>query len=98
MRAVAVFQAQAAAALAAARASLAQELLLAEIYAENPAYAYMQALITNASALSATDKIIFTQEGTSPTIVVPGPGIVPTVDLAGASQIITPEVVEPVAP
>ena len=91
-------EAQAEAALAAARAALAQELLLAEIYADNPAYAYMQAVITNASALSATDKIIFTQEGTSPTIVVPGPGIVPTVNTTPAAGPVAPEVVEPVAP
>jgi len=86
------------AALPAARASLAQELILAQLYAANPDYAYLQALITNASALSATDKIIFTQEGTSPTIVVPGPGIVPTVNVAGAGEAAAPEVVEPVAP
>jgi hypothetical protein len=91
-------EAQAEAALAAARAALAKELLLAELYAANPDYAYLQAVITNASALSATDKIIFTQEGTSPTIVVPGPGIVPTVDLTGAAEVATPEVVEPEVP
>jgi len=34
----------------------------------------------NASALTATDKIIFTPEGSTPTIVVPGPGILPTVE------------------
>jgi len=94
---------QAEASLSAARASLAEELILAELYAESPDYAYLQALITNASALSATDKIIFTQEGTSPTIVVPGPGIVPTVNVAGAAEpvapeVATPEVVEPAAP
>jgi len=44
--------------------------------------AYVQLLIAqaNASALTATDKIIFTPEGSTPTIVVPGPGIMPTVD------------------
>ncbi len=91
-------EAQAEAALAAARASLAQELLLADIYAANPDYVYLQALLANASALSATDKIIFTQEGTTPTIVVAGPGIVPTVDSAGATEAPTPEVVEPAVP
>ncbi|MCP4539082.1 MAG: hypothetical protein GY832_18255 [Chloroflexi bacterium] len=72
-------QALADAAIESARAQLASELLLANLYAENPDYVYLQALLANASALTAADKIIFTQEGTAPTIVVPGPGIVPTV-------------------
>jgi regulator of protease activity HflC (stomatin/prohibitin superfamily) len=78
------------AAVEAARAALAQETVLAELYARNPDYAYIQALITNASALRETDKIIFTPEGTSPTIVVPGPGIYPTVDTTPATPV-TPE-------
>ena len=73
-------QVQAEAAQAAARAQLASELILADLYTANPSYAYLQAVLANASALTAADKIIFTQEGTSPTIVVPGAGIVPTVD------------------
>jgi hypothetical protein len=73
-------QVQAEAAVAAARAELASEIILADLYAANPSYAYLQAVLANASALTAADKIIFTQEGTSPTIVVPGAGIVPTVD------------------
>jgi uncharacterized membrane protein YqiK len=68
------------AAMEAARAQLASELILADLYAGNPAYAYIQALLANASALTEADKIIFTQEGSTPTIVVPGPGIVPTVE------------------
>ena len=73
-------RAQAEAAIEAARAQLASELLLADLYAENPDYVYLQALLANASALTEADKIIFTQEGSAPTIVVPGPGIVPTVE------------------
>jgi hypothetical protein len=73
-------QVQAEAAQAAARAELASELILADLYAASPAYAYLQAVLANASALTEADKIIFTQEGTLPTIVVPGAGIVPTVD------------------
>ncbi|MCU0520035.1 MAG: SPFH domain-containing protein [Anaerolineae bacterium] len=88
-------RARANAAVEAARAALAQETVLAELYADNPDYAYIQALITNASALRATDKIIFTPEGTSPTIVVPGPGIYPTVDTTPAEPV-TPT--EPVTP
>jgi hypothetical protein len=79
-----------------AQAALAQEVVLARIYAENPQYAYIQALITNASALRATDKIIFTPEGTSPTIVVPGPGILPVVETSPTGVIVPPA--EPVTP
>jgi regulator of protease activity HflC (stomatin/prohibitin superfamily) len=73
-------QARADAAAEAARAELAQELALAELYGQNPEYVYLQTVLANASALSATDKIIFTPEGVTPTIVLPGPGISPVVD------------------
>jgi hypothetical protein len=78
------------AALTAARATLAEETVLAEIYAANPDYVYLKGLMTNASALTETDKIIFTPEGTAPTIVVPGPGIMPTVN---TGEVSTPAVV-----
>ena len=68
------------AAAEAARAALAEELALAELYSENPEYVYLQVVLANASALKATDKIIFTPEGTTPTIVLPGPGIMPVVE------------------
>jgi hypothetical protein len=71
--------ARADAAAEAARAELAQELALAELYGQNPEYVYLQTVLANASALNATDKIIFTPEGTTPTIVLPGPGIMPVV-------------------
>jgi len=71
--------ARADAAVEAARADLAQELALAELYAQNPEYVYLQTVLANASALKETDKIIFTPEGTIPTIVLPGPGITPVV-------------------
>jgi hypothetical protein len=85
------------AALTAARAALAEETVLAEIYAANPDYVYLQGLVTNAAALSETDKIIFTPEGTAPTIVVPGPGIVPTVGTGEASTpaVVPEDVTEP---
>ena len=73
-------QARAEAAIEAARAELAQELTLAELYSRNPDYVYLQIVLANASALKATDKIIFTPEGTTPTIVLPGPGIEPVVE------------------
>lgn len=73
-------KARADAAIEAARAELAKELALAELYAEHPEYVRLQAILANASALKATDKIIFTPEGVTPTIVLPGPGISPVVD------------------
>lgn len=72
-------KAQALAAEAKAIADLAPQVALAKLYAENPAYVSLLVAQANASALKATDKIIFTPEGTTPTIVLPGPGIQPTV-------------------
>ncbi|MBX3015763.1 MAG: SPFH domain-containing protein [Caldilineaceae bacterium] len=74
---------QSARALAAAeqaKADLAQEIAKAELIATNPGYLQHQIAQANASALNANDKIIFTPEGATPTIVIPGPGIVPTVE------------------
>jgi regulator of protease activity HflC (stomatin/prohibitin superfamily) len=73
-------RARAEAAAEAARADLANELVLAELYSQHPEYVYLQVVLANASALKPTDKIIFTPEGTTPTIVLPGPGITPTVE------------------
>jgi hypothetical protein len=63
-----------------ARAELAIDTVRAELYRKNPDYAYLEALRINAQAIAPTDKVIFTQEGTTPTIVVPGAGIMPTVE------------------
>lgn len=68
------------AALERARADVAYEATVAELYVENPNYVQWMMAQANASALNATDKVIFTPEGTVPTLVLPGPGIVPTVD------------------
>lgn len=73
-------QAIARAAAEKAKADLAQNSALAALYATYPAYFQLQIAIANANALKATDKIIFTPEGTTPTIVLPGPGVVPTVN------------------
>ncbi len=73
-------KAQAAAAAEAAKVTLAKEIALAELYAKYPSYLTLQIAMANASALNAADKIIFTPEGMTPTLVLPGPGIVPTVD------------------
>ena len=55
-------------------------MALAELYLNHPEYLQLQIVQSNASALNPSDKIIFTPEGTIPTLVMPGPGIVPTVD------------------
>lgn len=73
-----------------AKADLAQELALAELYATNPDYLQLSIIQANASALQPTDKVIFTPEGTIPTLVLPGPGIVPTVDTTAPTQTTLP--------
>lgn len=77
-------QAIAAAAAEKAKADLASQLVLAELYGDNPDYLELQKVQANANALQSTDKIIFTPEGTIPNLVIPGPGIVPTVDTTPA--------------
>jgi hypothetical protein len=77
---LAINSALALAAAEKAKADLASQVALATLYAENPAYIQLLIAQANASALQPTDKIIFTPEGTTPTIVLPGPGITPTVD------------------
>lgn len=72
--------ARAVAAAQKAKADLANNLALAEMYASFPSFLQLQIATQNAAALKATDKIIFTPEGTTPTIVLPGPGVVPTVN------------------
>jgi hypothetical protein len=72
--------ARALAAAESAKADVAVETTLAALYAEHPGYLQLQVVQANATALNETDKIIFTPEGTIPTLVLPGPGIVPTVD------------------
>ena len=78
-----IAQARARAAAEQALADLAPEIAKAELYADNPAYVALQTALANASAFKPTDKIIFTPLGTTPTIIVPGPGVQPTVN-AGA--------------
>lgn len=69
-----------------AKADLASQLILAEVYADNPDYLELQKIQANAQALQSTDKIIFTPEGTVPNLVIPGPGIVPTVETTAGAQ------------
>ena len=63
-----------------AKSDVAVQTVLANLYANNPGFLQLQIVQANAGALKATDKVIFTPEGTIPTLVLPGPGIVPTVD------------------
>jgi len=71
-------KATAAAALEKAKADLAKETALAELYGVNQGYLELQMMLANASALNATDKIIFTPEGVMPNLVF-GNNILPTV-------------------
>lgn len=82
------------AALAKAEADTALERQIAEIYATNPEYVQYLFVQANASALQPTDKLIFTPEGTVPTIVIPGPGIVPTVDTGATNSVIPSELTD----
>jgi hypothetical protein len=69
------------AAIERAKTEVAVQLALGEIYAASPEYVQLLIAQANANALKATDKIIFTPDGTVPTLVMPGPGIVPTVEI-----------------
>ena len=89
-RNIEINEALAEAATEKAKADLAQELALAELYATNPDYLQLSIIQANASALQPTDKVIFTPEGTIPTLVLPGPGIVPTVDTSAPTQTTLP--------
>ncbi|MEM7031665.1 MAG: SPFH domain-containing protein [Chloroflexota bacterium] len=77
---LAINKALAAAAIERAKAELAGQAALAEIFASNPGYLELQMIEANAGAIKPTDKLIFTPEGTTPNLVIPGPGIIPTVD------------------
>jgi regulator of protease activity HflC (stomatin/prohibitin superfamily) len=73
-------KAMAAASLEKAKSELAKETALAEIYRLNAGYLQIQMAMLNASALKATDKIIFTPEGVMPNLIF-GNNILPTVPI-----------------
>jgi len=75
------------AAAAKAQADVALELALAELFASRPELLRLRIAEANASALGQTDKIIFTTEGMAPTLVLPGPGIVPTIETAPSAEL-----------
>ncbi len=87
---LAINRALAEAATEKARADLAPQLALAELYSRYPGFLELQKVQANANALQSTDKIIFTPEGTVPNLVIPGPGIVPTVNVEPAAEDRTP--------
>lgn len=78
-----------------AKVELAQQIALAELYATHPEYLQLQIALANASALKATDKVIFTPLGVTPNIVFAGPGILPTVNAGPVSDTILPETTTP---
>jgi regulator of protease activity HflC (stomatin/prohibitin superfamily) len=73
-------KAMAAASLEKAKSELAKETALAELYRLNAGYLQVQLAMLNASALKATDKIIFTPEGVMPSLIF-GNNILPTVPI-----------------
>jgi len=79
-----IAKAKAAAAEEQAKADLAQQIALAKLYGENPAYvAYLMAM-ANASAIQPTDKMIFVPEGTVPNLVY-GNNVTPTWNVGGGA-------------
>ena len=74
------------AAVERAKADVAVQTAVAQLLSQHPDYLQLQIVQANAGALKPTDKIIFTPEGTVPTLVLPGPGIVPTVDTGAAAR------------
>ncbi len=74
-----------------AEARTAVDQVLATLYKASPEYLSLLLARANASALNETDKVIFTPEGTVPSLVLSGPGIMPTVDT-------TPNTATPTAP
>lgn len=74
-----------------AKVDLAQQLALAELYANNQEYLQLQIALANAGALKPTDKIIFTPTGVVPNLVFAGPSILPTVDTTATSQPVSPD-------
>lgn len=73
-------KALAAAAAEKVKVELAQQIALAQLYADNAGYLSLQIALANASALKQTDKVIFTPEGVMPNLVFAGPSVIPTVN------------------
>jgi hypothetical protein len=52
-----------------AQIDIANNLAMAKMFAENPGYLQYQVVLANASAIKATDKLIFVPEGTMPSLI-----------------------------
>lgn len=76
----------AAAAIEKAKADLAQEIAMAELYSTSANYYQLQMALANASALKATDKIIFTPDDVFPQIVF-GNNITPVVPVGATKTV-----------
>ncbi len=63
-----------------AKADLAKETALANLYSENPVYAAYMLGAINAGAIKETDKFIFTPEGVFPQLVFGNSGLLPVVE------------------
>lgn len=72
-----------------AKAALAEQIALAQMYAENPEYLTLMMVQANASAIKATDKLIFTPEGVFPNLVF-GNGVMPTFPVGPSSTVPVP--------
>lgn len=75
-------KALAAAAIEKAKADLAREIALAELYATNENYYLYQIALANASAIKPTDKLIFIPEGVFPQLIF-GQDLKPVVPVDG---------------
>jgi hypothetical protein len=77
-------RAMAVAAIERAKADLAREIALAELYSTNQNYYSYQIALANASAIKPTDKLIFIPEGTFPQLIF-GQDLKPVVPVADGS-------------
>lgn len=64
-----------------AQVDLAKELALADLYAAHPEYVTLQIALANAQAIKATDKLIFTQDGSVPNLIFSNSGVLPTLNI-----------------
>ncbi len=81
-----IAQARAIAAQEQAKADLANDLILAEMYASHPEYLQLQMAATNAGAIKASDKFIFTPSGVMPNLVF-GSSVLPTVPIGPTAPV-----------
>ncbi len=77
-------QALAAASIEKAKADLAKEIALADLYGKNNNYYLYQMALANAGAIKATDKLIFVPAGTFPQLIF-GEGLNPVVPVTPAT-------------